>query len=212
MMGGTDEEALKWEKPVHKVLVSTFYIGKFPVTQALWQAVMGRNPSGHKGEDRPVEQVSWQDVVNKFLPKLNELTGITYRLPSESEWEFAARGGRESAGYVYSGSDKLKQVGWFDENSGSETHPVGQKMANELGLYDMSGNVWEWCSDIWHDNYNDAPVNGTPWLSDDMSPDRVLRGGGAYGESQSCRVASRGNDRPVVGYSTLGFRLALSLQ
>ena len=211
-MGGADEEAFSSEKPVHGVSVPTFYIGKFQVTQSLWQAVMGNNPSGFKGENRPVEQISWLKIVKEFLPKLNKITSKNYRLSTESEWEFAARGGKKSAGYIYSGSDKLKQVGWYDANSSHETHPVGQKMANELGLHDMSGNVWEWCADHYHDRYNNAPDDGTTWLSDEEGAPRVVRGGSCFDESRLCRAACRDSYRPGGSSGYIGFRLALSPQ
>jgi formylglycine-generating enzyme len=213
MMGGADEEAEKYEKPAHKVAVPTFYMGKYPVTQALWQAVMGNNPSGFTGdENRPVENVSWNDVVNDFLPKLLEYTSLSCRLPTEAEWEYAARGGRESEGYLYAGSDKLKQVGWYRENSNNQTHPVGEKMPNELGLHDMSGNVWEWCADHRHDNYNGAPDDGSDWLSADAGARRVLRGGGCFDAAQDCRAACRRWDRPDDRSGRYGFRLALSFR
>ncbi len=151
-MMGNDRAIYEWEKPAHPVKVSPFYMGKYQVTQALWQAVMGNNPSNFKGENRPVEQVSWLDVQD-FIKKLNLVLpegNRGFRLPTEAEWEFAARGGIYSQGYDYCGSDKLKQVGWYTENSNKETHDVGLLLANELGLYDMSGNVFEWCED-WFD-------------------------------------------------------------
>ena len=210
MMGGNDDAAEIVEKPVHQVTIPAFYVGRFSVTQSLWEAVMRENPSRFTGSERPVEQVSWLDIVNKFLPLLNNLTGKMYRLPSESEWEFAARGGVKSAGYTYSGSDKLKQVGWFDENSDRETHPVGQKMANELGLYDMSGNVWEWCVDHFQGDYKGASANGIPWVSDEENARRVMRGGGFFRVSQFCRAASRNSNLPDRRSDIVGFRLALS--
>jgi len=143
MMGATSEQesdAFDWEKPAHRVTLSDFYIGKYEVTQAQWKAVMGSNPSYFKGDNLPVERVSWGDC-QEFIRKLNERTGLTFRLPTEAEWDYAARGGNRSRGYKYSGSDDPDEVAWYWDNSGIKTHPVGQKRANELGLYDMSGNV-----------------------------------------------------------------------
>ncbi|MCB0839227.1 MAG: SUMF1/EgtB/PvdO family nonheme iron enzyme, partial [Bacteroidetes bacterium] len=152
IMGGTDEEAEDREKPIHKVSLGSFYLGQYPVTQALWEIVMKTNPSEFEGETNPVETVSWEDS-QIFLQKLNQLTGKSYRLPTEAEWEFAARGGIQSEGYLYSGSDKLKEAGWYGGNSNGQTQPVGQKLSNELGLFDMSGNVYEWCQDWYGENY-----------------------------------------------------------
>jgi formylglycine-generating enzyme required for sulfatase activity len=202
-------------RPVHRVQVSGFYIGKFPVTQALWKAVMnGENPSGFKGDERPVEWVSWDDIANHFLPALCRLSGFHYRLPSEAEWEYAARGGKYHAeGYKYAGSDRLKDAGWFKDNNGKETKPVGQKQPNQLGIYDMSGNVWEWCEDDWHNNYNGAPEDGSAWInSPNRGSNRVVRGGGWVNSAQDCRAACRGNNSPGTRSLNLGFRLALSLQ
>ncbi|MBQ3247459.1 MAG: SUMF1/EgtB/PvdO family nonheme iron enzyme, partial [Alistipes sp.] len=154
-MGATAEQgsdADSDEKPAHSVTVSNFYIGKYEVTQAQWEAVMGKNPSRFKGDNLPVERVSWNDI-QKFIEKLNAKTGKRYRLPTEAEWEYAARGGNQSKGYKYSGSNDIGSVAWYTDNSSSPTHPVGQKQPNELGLYDMSGNVYEWCSD-WHGSYS----------------------------------------------------------
>ena len=206
MMGS--ETGLDWEKPAHPVTVSSFYIAEFPVTQALWKAVMGaeNNPSFFKGDNRPVENVSWNEV-QMFLKKLNEKTGKQYRLPTEAEWEYAARGGKKSKGCQYSGSDLLTQVGWYDENSHQETKPVGLKDPNELGLYDLTGNVWEWCEDTWHSNYNDAPGNGSAWI-DNTGSNRVYRGGSWYSGARYCRTSGRSRNSPSYRNSILGFRLS----
>lgn len=195
------------EKPAHRVTVSDFYMGKYEVTQAQWKAVMGSNPSYFKGDNLPVENVSWNDA-QEFIRKLNQLTGKKYRLPTEAEWEYAARGGLQSKGYKYSGSNSLGSVGWYTDNSGSKTHPVGGKAPNELGIYDMSGNVWEWCSDRWHGNYDGAPADGSSWESGSSSF-RVHRGGGWSGYARFCRVSSRINSSPGSRSIILGFRLCL---
>ena len=231
LMGDEIGDLHAYCRPVHPVTVSPFYIGQFPVTQALWKAVTnGENPSRFPGDDRPVEQVSWNDA-QAFLQKLNSLTsasrpeGYHYRLPTEAEWEYAARGGCYSlptgegwggAGYQYAGSDRLKDVGWCDENSGSETKPVGLKYPNQLGLYDMSGNVWEWCED-WYSGseyYEACKKMGT--VIDPTGPEqgsfRVFRGGGWLGDARHCRAADRNYDGPDYRNRHLGFRLALALQ
>lgn len=193
--------------PVHPVTLSDFEIGKYPVTQKLWVDIMGNNPSQFKGDDLPVESVSWLDAQD-FLKKLNTLFPEKgYRLPTEAEWEFAARGGILSKGYTYAGSNDLKEVGWFSDNSGSKTHVVGQKKANELGIHDMSGNVSEWCAD-WYDEYKDSkqPIYN-PTGSAAISS-RVVRGGSwAYG-STDCRVANRNDWGHDFRFDYLGFRLA----
>ena len=163
--GGDDE------KPSHPVNVPSFYIGKYEVTQKQWQIVMGNNPSHFKGDDLPVESVSWNDA-KEFCKKLTEMTGQTYRLPSEAEWEYACR-----AGTMGDYAGKLDEMAWYRKNSVIKTHPVGQKKLNAFGLYDMHGNVWEWCEDVWHDNYNNAPKDGSAWTDSAKQGDRVLRGG-----------------------------------
>jgi formylglycine-generating enzyme required for sulfatase activity len=192
----------------HSVELSPFFMAKFPVTQALYAAIMKKNPSHFKGENRPVERISWEET-QEFILKLNEETQKTYRLPTEAEWEFAAKGGNFSENYLFSGSDKLKEVGWFEENSGSETHDVGQKYPNELGLFDMSGNVWEWCGDWYDENYYKNSPQKDPKGANSGSP-RVVRGG-SWGDSPlCCRSAYRGNFAPSNRGYTLGFRLARS--
>ena len=209
-MGATAEQgfaAKKDEKPAHQVTLSTFSIGKTEVTQELWQAVMGSNPSYIIGNmNRPVECVSWEDCQT-FITKLNELTGKTFRLPTEAEWEFAARGGNMSEGYRYAGSSIIDDVAWYSNNSGSVTRPVGTKDMNELGLYDMSGNVFEWCQD-WYGEYSDeAQTNPT---GPEMGyPYRVIRGGSWVNAASSCRVSCRGAEVEFGGIRYVGLRLAL---
>jgi len=201
------------EKPTHQVTVSDFYMGKYEVTQKQWKDIMGNNPSYFKDCDNcPVEQVSWNDV-QEFIQKLNQKTGKKYRLPAEAEWEYAARGGASTgsaSATKYAGSNKLDEVGWYTSNSSSKTHPVGQKKANELGIYDMTGNVWEWCSD-WYgsDYYKNSPVKDPRGPSSGSR--RVLRGGGWSNGPQDCRVAIRHYNRPDLRYYHYGFRLSLSL-
>ena len=208
-MGATAEMKNPWvlEKPTHKVtLTNNYYIGKYEVTQALWQAVMGSNPSYFKGDNLPVEQVSWNDC-QEFLSKLNRITGKTFRLPTEAEWEYAARGGKKSRGCQYSGSNNLSDVAWYWDNSGSKTHAVGSKQSNELGIYDMSGNVWEWCQD-WHGRYSkSSQTNPTGATS---GSGRVSRGGCWIGDAGLCRSSYRSDDAPDDRNSDLGFRLVLS--
>lgn len=190
-----------------KVTLSDFSIGKYPITQAEWQAVMGNNPSHFKGDDRyPVENVNWDDC-QEFIKKLNEKAGKKYRLPTEAEWEFAARGGNQSKGYEYSGSNTLDEVAWYFANSDSKTHPVGTKKANELGIHDMSGNVWEWCND-WYGDYSTKDVIDPKGA--EKGTTRVLRGGGWSDGAQFCRVAIRYFNTPTIRHYDLGFRVILS--
>ena len=199
-MGCTSEQGddcFSYEKPAHSVTVSGFYMGQTEVTQALWKAVMGSNPSNWKGNTLPVESVSYNDVKD-FIGKLNSLTGMTFRLPMEEEWEFAARGGNSSRAYKYSGGDNIGSVAWYDGNSGSKTHPVAQKQANELGIYDMSGNVWEWCSSLWCSDYSSSRSGSY----------RVYRGGSWFYNARDCRVSNRNHNVSSYRGSTLGFRLA----
>ena len=194
------------EKPAHQVTVGDFYIGKFPVTQKQWMEIMGNNPSYFKGDDLPVESVSWYDA-QEFIYRLNYMTGNYYRLPTEAEWEYAARGGALSRGYKYSGSNHLPNTAWFTDNSNGATHPVGAKIPNELGIYDMSGNVWEWCSD-WYGPYSALSQLNPMGASSGAS--RVYRGGSWYNLAQSLRVSNRGGNTPSKNYSIVGFRLACS--
>ena len=208
-MGATAEMKNPYddEKPTHRVyLTNDYYIGKYEVTQALWKAVMGNNPSNFKGDNLPVEKVRWDDC-QEFIIKLNRITGKTFRLPTEAEWEYAARGGNKSRGYQYSGSNNLSDVAWYSGNSGSVSHAVGTKQANELGIYDMSGNVWEWCQD-WKGEYSSSSlVNPTGANS---GSDRVYRGGSWSYIAQYCRSSFRLNYPPDFRSHNLGFRLVLS--
>ena len=209
MMGATSEMQNPFddEKPVHQViLTNNYYMGKYEVTQALWQEVMGSNPSYFKGDDLPVEQVSWDDC-QEFIGKLNSMTGRKFRLPTEAEWEYAARGGKKSRGYQFSGSSNISDVAWYTDNSGSKTHPVGMKQSNELGLYDMTGNVWEWCQD-WYGSYvSSSQTNPT---GDVSGPRRVGRGGSWYYNARFCRSSFRYRDDPDRRIYFLGLRLVLS--
>ena len=206
-MGGTSEQgsdAYGEEKRTHKVTLSSYYIGQTEVTQELWQAVMGNNPSFFKGNKRPVEQVSWDDCQT-FLRKLNSMTGQTFRLPTEAEWEYAARGGK-SEGTKYSGSNFIEDTAWYGDNSGNQTHDVATKRANSLGIYDMSGNVDEWCND-WLGKYNKGSQTNPQGPSKGSS--RVLRGGSWKYSAGGCRVSFRNFRSPDGSYNNLGLRLAL---
>jgi formylglycine-generating enzyme required for sulfatase activity len=207
---GSDE--YDWEKPKHQVIIKQFAIGKYPVTQEQYQAVMGHNPSKFKNHPKnPVETVSWDDA-QIFCRKLNLKTGQKYRLPSEAEWEYACRAGTQTRYYFGNDEQQLREYAWYSKNSVSKTHPVGQKKPNNWGLFDMNGNVWEWCEDGWHDNYNKAPTDGNSWNDNhSRSSARILRGGSWGVNSRNCRSADRlkfiTNDR----YFNRGFRLAVSL-
>ena len=208
-MGATSEQgsdAESDESPVHDVTLSSYYIGETEVTQELWEAVMGSNPSNFSGSQRPVERVSWNDC-QEFITKLNNLTGKNFRLPTEAEWEDAARGGNKSQGYKYSGSNTIDNVAWYTSNSSSQTHDVKTKQANELGIYDMSGNVWEWCLD-WYGSYSSGSQTNPTGPS--SGSNRVSRGGCWGNFAGVCRVSNRGYDDPdIYGYN-LGLRLCLS--
>ncbi len=207
MMGETGKQ--------HKVtLTKDFYIGVFEVTQGQWENMMKANPSEFKdvGKDAPVEQVSWEDCQN-FMKELNgrKSSSLAFRLPTESEWEYACRGGdkKTSKGFKYSGSGTLDEVAWFKDNSGGKTHPVGKKKANELGLYDMSGNVWEWCSD-WFGEYSKEPEKDT--VGAKSGTVRILRGGGWDCDAGYCRSALRLDRAPTHRGHNVGFRLVLPAQ
>ena len=210
-MGNREEDAEAYELPVHEVQVSNFFIGKYPVTQALYEAITGKNPSEFKGVNHPVETVSWEEAKS-FIQQLNKKTSKEYRLLTEAEWEYAARGGRFSEDYLYSGSDNLKEAGWFEGNNSPEgTKAVGQKLPNELGIFDMSGNVWEWCEDDDHDDYQGAPTDGSAWIDQpNRGGLRVLRGGHWVNLARACRVSGRNGTEPDDRRNDLGFRLGLS--
>ena len=208
-MGATSEmeNPFEDEKPVHRVtLTNDYYIGKYEVTQALWKTVMGNKPSRFKGDALPVEQVSWNDC-QKFITKLNKLTGKNFRLPTEAEWEYAARGGKKSRGYQYSGSNTLGDVAWYYDNSGIKTHAVGTKQPNELGIYDMTGNVFEWCQD-WRDSYSSSPLVNPMGAA--SGSNRVRRGGSWGSSARGCHTSFRNGNAPDDRYGSLGLRLVLS--
>lgn len=220
-MGATSEQGSDsfdlYEKPAHQVTLSDFSIGETEVTQELWVAVMGNNPSYFTGDgNRPVESVSWDDC-QVFITKLNQLTGVTFRLPTEAEWEFAARGGNKSEGYKYSGSNTVNDVAWYydicfvvGKNSPDYgTHRVGLKKANELGLYDMSGNVFEWCQD-WFEKYSSSAQTNPTGPS--IGTARVERGGSWRASNVGCRVSHRMKNSISARNNDEGFRLALSTQ
>jgi len=198
--GGSDEQ------PVHRVCLSTYDIGKYEVTQALWQKVMGNNPSSFKGSNKPVEKVSWDDIQD-FIRKLNQETGQKFRLPTEAEWEYACRsGGRDQK---YCGGNNVNSVAWSKNNSGDTTHNVGQKQANGLGLYDMNGNVWEWVQDRYDESYySSSPTNNPKGPSGGSY--HVGRGGGWFDDASYLGSAVRGSNSPEVGDDDLGFRLAIT--
>ena len=203
-----DSSAEPDEMPVHQVEVDPFYIGKFPVTIKIWQTVMGSNPSRYTNTDVPIVSVSWNDC-QEFIGKLNALTGKHFRLPTEAEWEYAARGGNQSQGYKYAGSDIADYVAWYEGNSSNERHIVGMKYSNELGLYDMSGNVFEWCQD-WYGPYikEDIQVNPTGPVRGTY---RVIRGGCWYYSRWASRVSSRKTMFPNNKSDNCGLRLAMSV-
>lgn len=193
------------EIPLHTVTLPSFNIGKYEVTQAQWKEVMRtEHPSFKNCAQCPVERVSWNDA-QEFIKELNRLTNKNYRLPTEAEWEYAARGGPKSQSFRYAGSDKLDEVAWYRDNS-KNTYPVGQKQPNELGIYDMSGNVWEWCQDAWYGNYNGVPINGDAMISN-ITNMKVLRGGSCNGNDDDCRSANRYRYDMNLRSDFIGFRL-----
>ena len=208
-MGATaeqDGEAESNEKPTHQVTLNDYYIGETEVTQALWKAVMGSNPSKELGDNNPIESISWNDC-QEFIQRLNHATGMWFRLPTEAEWEFAARGGNQSHGYKYSGSNNANDVAWHKDNSGETTQPVATKQANELGIYDMSGNIREWCEDRWSEYTSDPQTNPK---GPTTGKRREGRGGCMISDSRYCRVSERKNSIPANNGYALGMRLAMS--
>lgn len=202
VVGSEAEEAETDEKPVIEVHVDSFYISKFEVTQTLWKYVMKYNPSYFQNADFPVESVSYGDVL-LFLRRINHLTGKNYRLPTEREWEYAAKGGRNQNSYIYSGKDNINEVAWYHENSDEQTHQVGKLKSNSLGLYDMTGNVHEWCADSY---------TGTNHAGDTVNVVTdivyVFKGGSFYSDRQHCRISNRNNASFDTRNFSLGFRLA----
>ncbi|MEZ4825767.1 MAG: formylglycine-generating enzyme family protein [Bacteroidia bacterium] len=215
-MGGSDENAQSDEKPVHRVRVSSFYIGKYPVTQAMWEAVDKNKPCHFTGDNLPVENVSWYGA-QRFIKQLNEKTGRRespkYSLPTESEWEYAARGGVLSKGYVYAGGNDPEEVAWFAANSDKKPHPVGLKKPNELGLFDMSGNVAEWCEDYFGGAEYYQICHNQGVVENPCGPDsdtyHVHRGGAWGSPAKRCRVSNRLLMAPEYRINTVGFRLVL---
>lgn len=237
LMGSDDKDSRSNEQPVHRVELSSFYLGKYPVTQRLWREIMSKNPSRFKGPTRPVDGISWHDAV-EFCNRLSLREGLQpcyslfgdadpdnwerknleelecdfrasgYRLPTEAEWEYAAQGGQKSKGYKFSGGYEIDRVAWYRNNSDGKTHPVGQKKANELGIYDMSGNVWEWCWD-WYDEEYYAKSPATNPSGPMIWKYRLLRGGGWHSGATYCRVSYRFYDGPYNGDYVIhyGFRL-----
>ncbi len=208
-MGATAEqgECFISELPVHQVTLSDFYISKYEVTQEQWKAIMGKFWSSFKGANLPIEDVSW-DTAQEFIEIINEKTGKKYRLPTEAEWEFAARGGNMSRGYKFSGSNDLECVAWYAGNSREMIHPVGTKDPNELGLFDMNGNVYEWCQDRYASYTSEAQINPKVLTNE---PNRVIRGGSWGHEVMYCRVSCRESASQDRGGDDVGFRLARSI-
>jgi formylglycine-generating enzyme len=207
---GEDNDYMKCSKPLHQLRLDSFYVGKFTVTQEQYYAVMSKDSnSKFRGDKLPEENISWIET-QEFMKKLNEKTGKNFRLPTEAEWEYAARGGNQGKGFMYAGSNDIKEVAWYGGNSGGKTHDVGLKMPNELGIYDMTGNVWEWCEDYYDEKFYEKSA-GANLMNKNETGDCVIRGGCWRSTSVICRIADRHNYSPTAQYSYLGFRLVLSL-
>jgi formylglycine-generating enzyme required for sulfatase activity len=227
MMGAlkAEKDSNDYERPQHKVSVPDFMMGIYPITQAQWRFVatlpkvktdLEPDPSNFKGEDRPVEQVSWLDAM-EFCRRLSVHTKREYRLPSESEWEYACRAGATTAYSFGDNAAELGEYAWYGENSDSQTHPVGQKQPNAFGLYDMHGNVWEWCADDWHESYKREPKDGSVWIKDnknyeDPETGKLLRGGSWDNFARNCRSACRYFNLARGQSYFNGFRVVCSLQ
>lgn len=207
-MGATAEQGkdiYEDERPKHSVKLSDFHIGKFELTQAEWQAVMGDNPSYFKGNNLPVENVSWNDV-QRFIKKLNQMSGKKFRLPTEAEWEYAARGGAKTKNYKYCGANSYNSIAWHKDNAAKKTHAVGQKKGNELGLCDMSGNVYEWCADSYGSYSSKSQTNPKMVRSDNF---KVTRGGSFLSMNKFLRTSFRSKETATTANPNLGFRLVM---
>lgn len=207
IMGATEEQIdpESDEKPISKVTISSFAINKYEVTQEEWEYVMGNNPSVFKGKKNPVESVTWEEC-QAFISRLNSLTGMKFRFPREAEWEFAARGGTKGLGYQFAGTNDVEEAVWCTVNSSNCSHPVGQRKPNELGLYDMSGNVWEWCQD-WFAEYSEITKTDPVGPTNGML--KIVRGGSWLSSGRSCRVSNRHYSSPTDKDNNIGLRLAL---
>ena len=201
-----DTECYYWEKPRHTVTISPLYMNKYDVTQKQWKAIMGTTPAPKNCPECPAINVTWFDA-SMFINKLNQLSGKNYRLPTEAEWEYAAKGGNKGHGYKYAGSDNAMNVAWYDSTIAKEEHQVGEKQPNELGLYDVSGNVWQWCSDWFDEKYYSNSPSNNPTGPPTGNKFRVVRGGSWWGPLKDCRVANRDKFPPDSKDDDVGFRL-----
>jgi len=201
-----DTECYFWERPRHTVTINTFYVSKFDVTQREWKALMGTTPAGKYCADCPVVNITWFEA-EQFIDKLNQISGKNYRLPTEAEWEYTAKGGNKGHGYKYAGSDDANKVAWYDSIISREVHPVGQKAPNELGIFDMSGDVWQWCSDWFNEKYYSNSPSNNPTGPSTATKDRSLRGGSWWGPRRDCRVANRDKYPPDSKDDDVGFRV-----